>query len=343
MVTTGCGGARPPSPAAVAPITAASSATTRLRAIGRSTTTTTAPTRSTTTPPTTTVPTTTVPVRSTTTASPTAAPPITVPPTTRAPTTEATTAQPIDGAPPAIPESADGGPATLAPTGRGDLKGKIVAVDPGHNGDNYEDPAVVNAPIFNGREVEACDTTGTETDGGYTEAQFNFNVAAYLTADLRALGATVVLTRTSNTGVGPCVTDRAAIGNAAHADVAVSIHADGGPPGGRGFTVLEPVADGPNDAIIAPSDMLATDLRDVFGAATGTAVSDYYGVDGLQPRDDLGGLNLSTVPKVLIETANMRNAADARLVTSPAWQALAAKGIAIGLSDFLLGRPGRTG
>ena len=48
-----------------------------------------------------------------------------------------------------------------------------------------------------------------------------------------AEGATVVLTRTSNTGVGPCVTERAAIGNRARADAAISIHADGGPPGGR--------------------------------------------------------------------------------------------------------------
>ena len=28
--------------------------------------------------------------------------------------------------------------------------------------------------------METCDTTGTETDAGYTEAQFNWNVAGYL-------------------------------------------------------------------------------------------------------------------------------------------------------------------
>jgi hypothetical protein len=31
-------------------------------------------------------------------------------------------------------------------------------------------------------------------------------------------------------------------------------------------------------------------------------VSDYYGVDGVVPRDDLGGLNLTTVPKVMVES-----------------------------------------
>ena len=49
-------------------------------------------------------------------------------------------------------------------------------------------------------------------------------------------------------------------------------------------------------------------LRDAFAAGTAMPVSTYDGVDGLQPRDDLAGLNLTTVPKVLIECGNMRNA-----------------------------------
>ncbi len=218
------------------------------------------------------------------------------------------------------------------------LAGKVVAIDPGHDGGNAGDPAFINMPVFNGRTEEACDTTGTATDSGYTEAQFNFNVAEYLAADLRAQGATVVLTRNSNTGVGPCVTQRAAIGNDAHADAAVAIHADGGPPGGRGFTVLEPVGDGPNDGVIAPSAVLGSDLRGSF-LGTGEPVSDYDGVDGIQLRDDLGGLNLTTVPKVFIECANMRNATDAALVVSPAWQERAASAIDNGITEFLLTQP----
>ena len=241
-------------------------------------------------------------------------------------------------APPRLPHSPHGGPGRFPATASGVLDGKIVLVDPGHNGGNFDAAPVINRLIWNGRESETCDTTGAETDSGYTEAQFNWNVARYLTADLRAAGATVVLTRTSNTGVGPCVTERAALGNKAHASAAVSIHADGGPPGGRGFAVLEPVADGINDAIVGPSARLGTDLRNAFAAGTGEPVSSYDGVDGIQPRDDLGGVNLSTVPKVFIECANMRNATDAALVTSPAWQAKAARAIAAGLTRFLTHR-----
>jgi len=134
-------------------------------------------------------------------------------------------------------DGTSGGPELFRPNRTGILSGKVVAVDPGHNGGNFAAASVIGKLIWNGRETETCDTTGAQTDGGYTEAQFNWDVAVYLTADLRAEGATVALTRTSNTGVGPCVTERAAIGNQVHANAAISIHADGGPPGGRGRSV----------------------------------------------------------------------------------------------------------
>src|SRR6202034_2274741 len=68
------------------------------------------------------------------------------------------------------------------------LAGEVVGIDPGHNGRNLDDPAFIDRQIWNGRELENCDTTGTETMSGYTEAQFNFHVASYLRADLVADG-----------------------------------------------------------------------------------------------------------------------------------------------------------
>ena len=124
------------------------------------------------------------------------------------------------------------------------------------------------------------------------------------------------MTRTSNTGVGPCVNTRAQIINRAHANVAIDIHADGGPASGRGFTVLEPVADGPNDRVIGSSRRFGGDVRSAFLRMTTMPVSTYDGVDGIAYRDDLAGLNLTTVPKVLVECGNMRNATDAALLTS---------------------------
>jgi N-acetylmuramoyl-L-alanine amidase len=219
------------------------------------------------------------------------------------------------------------------------LVGQVVGIDPGHNGGNGYDPAYINQTIWNGTGPETCDTTGTETDAGYTEAAFNFDVTTRLAALLRSFGATVVMTRTSNTGVGPCVTTRAQIINSAGSDVGIDIHGDGGPPGGEGVAVLEPVPDGPNDSVIQSSDQLAVMIRDDFQVATGEPDSTYDGRNGLQPRNDLAGLNLTTVPKVLIECANMRNSADAARLTDPGWRQDAAAGLAHGLSQFLIGYP----
>jgi N-acetylmuramoyl-L-alanine amidase len=215
------------------------------------------------------------------------------------------------------------------------LAGDKVGVDPGHNGRNVDDPTFINHLIWNGREYETCNTTGTETDARYTEAQFNWNVASYLVTDLHREGAIVVLTRHSNDGVGPCVTRRAQIMNDAHVKVAVAIHADGGPADGRGFAILEPVADGINNHALAGSYRFARVLRAHFLSMTGMPESTYDGVDALKLRDDLAGENLTRVPYALIETGNMRNATDAALLTNPSWQRRAAKAICAAITAFL--------
>ncbi len=223
------------------------------------------------------------------------------------------------------------------------LAGKVVGIDPGHDGGNFDDPAYINTLIWNGREEETCDTTGTQTASGYTEAQFNFNVASYLQADLIAAGARVVMTRHSNTGVGPCVTTRAEIIDRAHANVAIDIHADGGPVSGRGFTVLEPVADGTNDKVIGASIAFGADVRAAMLAYTPMPPSDYYGQGGVIRRDDLAGLNLTTVPKILIECGNMPNPIDAGLLTRPAFQRLLARALTAAIVAFLTGQPVQKG
>ncbi len=220
------------------------------------------------------------------------------------------------------------------------LAGLTVAIDPGHDGGNGGDPAYIDQPIDGGGFTEPCDTAGSSTDDGYPEHAFNFDVATRAEALLEAEGATVVLTRTTDDGVGPCVDVRAAIGNDAHAAAAISIHADGGPPDGRGFAVIEPapvvssISD--NTAIVAPSAQLGADVASAFGADTGEPPSTYDGEDGLDVRDNLGGLNLSTVPKVLIECANMRNATDAALIETPQWRQQAAQGITDGITAYLV-------
>jgi len=226
--------------------------------------------------------------------------------------------------------------ATLALAAILPLAGKTVAIDPGHDGGNAAHSREINRLVNAGTLWKACDTVGASTNDGYSEAAYNLDVALRLARVLRAEGARVVLTRTTNTGWGPCITQRAAIGNRAHADAAISIHADGGPPGGRGFHVIYPPST-PHltDDIAVASHRLALDVRDAFHRGTGEPYATYIGRDGLDVRSDLGGLNLSDVPKVFIETANMRNGWDAARIESRAYRQREAEALARGLAAFL--------
>jgi N-acetylmuramoyl-L-alanine amidase len=216
------------------------------------------------------------------------------------------------------------------------LRDKTITIDPGHNGGNYLHSTEINRLVNAGTLRKPCDTTGTETNSGYTEAAYTLDVALRLAALLRSAGAHVVLTRTTNSGWGPCITERAAIGNRAHADAGISIHADGGPASGRGFHVIYPPSiQGLTDDIAAASYRLALDIRSAYAAATGMPYATYIGHDGLDERSDLGGLDLSDVPKVFIETGNMRNPIDAALLESRAFHVRVALALERGLAAFL--------
>ncbi|MDT3726143.1 N-acetylmuramoyl-L-alanine amidase [Streptomyces sp. DSM 41972] len=233
-------------------------------------------------------------------------------------------------------------PSASAPAAAGPLKGKVVVIDPGHNPTNSRHTAEINRQVDVGTHRKECDTTGTSTNDGYAEAEFTLDVAHRMRALLEKQGATVKLTQDRDRPYGPCVDERARIGNAAKADAVVSIHADGSGAGNRGFHVILPgsVDEGEADtrAVVAPSRELGERIAGNFVRVTGTAPSNYIGGGtGLVTRKDLGGLNLSTVPKVFIECGNMRDSKDAALLTSGAWRQKAARGISEGIVSFLRG------
>ncbi len=220
------------------------------------------------------------------------------------------------------------------------LHGMTVGIDPGHNGRNATAPGVIGRQVWDGRRFKPCNTTGTQTAGGYRESAFTFAVATRLRRILRAAGARVVMTRTDDRGVGPCVDRRARILNRARVQVAIDLHADGGPQQGRGFAVLQPVRSGINDEVVRESRRYAEILRRTF-RSTGMPQSDYLGRAGLVDRDDLAGLNLTTVPQVILECGNMRNSTDARMLGSKRFQRRAAEAIALAMARFLATRTDR--
>ncbi|MFH8486003.1 N-acetylmuramoyl-L-alanine amidase [Streptomyces longisporoflavus] len=228
------------------------------------------------------------------------------------------------------------------PAASGPLKGKVVVIDPGHNPGNGKHTAEINRLVNVGTHRKECDTTGTSTNNGYTEAQFTLDVSRRLRTLLQSQGATVKFTQDGDRPWGPCVDERARIGNDARADAVVSVHADGSAAGNRGFHVILPasVKSGAADTsgIVVPSRDLGERIAGKFLSATGSAPSNYVGDGtGLDVRKDLGGLNLSTVPKVFIECGNMRDSKDEALITNGAWRQKAARGISDGIVSFLRG------
>jgi N-acetylmuramoyl-L-alanine amidase len=218
--------------------------------------------------------------------------------------------------------------ATAAPNA---IAGKIVFLDPGHNGAN---DASISRQVPTGRGgTKDCQASGTSTDSGYPEHTFNWDVTLRIRAILDANGVRTALSRGNDDALGPCVDERAAMANGLRPNAVVSVHADGGPATGRGFHVL--YSSPPLNTVQAgPSVQFAQIMRDQL-QGSGIPPSTYIGSNGLNPRSDIAGLNLAQFPSVLVELGNMKNPADSALIESEAGRQKLAEAVARGIATWL--------
>ena len=219
-------------------------------------------------------------------------------------------------------------PAAAAPAS---IAGKIVFLDPGHNGAN---DASISKQVPTGRGgTKDCQASGTSTDDGYPEHSFAWETTLRIRQKLTALGVRTAMSRGDDTGLGPCVDERAAMANSLRPDAIVSIHGDGGPPTGRGFHVLysSPAL---NDVQAGPAVRFASIMRDQL-QASGFVPSTYLGSGGLNPRADIAGLNLAQFPSILVELGNMKNPADSTLMKTPEGRQKYADAVVNGIAGFL--------
>jgi N-acetylmuramoyl-L-alanine amidase len=210
----------------------------------------------------------------------------------------------------------------------------VVVLDPGHNGGNATHTAAIARQVPDGAGgTKACNTTGTSTDAGYPEHAFTWDVALRTRALLEAAGITVVLTRPDDTGVGPCVDQRALLAGQVGAAAFVGIHGDGAAAGGHGFHVITSALSPAGAAVRSRTTTLAADVRDAMTAVE--PVSTYLGRNGIDVRRDLAGLNLNPVPAVYVECGNMRNPGDAATMSSASGRQAIAGQLAAGIRAFL--------
>ncbi len=236
-----------------------------------------------------------------------------------------------------MPAATSAGPRRTATT-TAPLGGKVIVIDPGHQLGNATHPRKVNRLVNAGGFLKACNTTGTATNGGFPEATFAWLVARSLKRQLRSRGASVSLTRHTNSydDWGPCINVRGRTGNRVHADAVVSIHGDGADARTHGFFVIRPRnRPGWTDDIVSASRRYAGKIKTGLRRAK-VPVSDSYGGDGFDVRGDLGTLNWSNVPIVLVELGNMRNRTDARHMRSATYRRHRyARGLRRGITSFV--------
>ncbi|MDA2889933.1 Rv3717 family N-acetylmuramoyl-L-alanine amidase [Mycolicibacterium sp. BiH015] len=218
-------------------------------------------------------------------------------------------------------------PAQAAPA---NIAGKIVFLDPGHQGSMEG----LSRQVPTGRGgTKDCQASGTSTEDGLAEHTFAWDTTLRIRQALTALGVRTAMSRGDDTGPGPCVDERAAMANSIRPNAVVSIHADGGPPTGRGFHVLyssPPL----NAAQAGPSVQFARIMRDQL-AGSGIPPATYIGTSGLNPRQDIAGLNLAQYPSILVELGNMKSPVDSALMKTPEGRQKYADAVVRGIVAFL--------
>lgn len=183
--------------------------------------------------------------------------------------------------------------AVAVPTGKGPLVGRRICLDPGHGG-TVEPGAVFD--FGDGRVLREADVV--------------LDIARTLRAWLQADGAAVTLTRTEDRYL--TLDERAAICNSAGADIAVSLHLNGGddPAWNGALTLFAKLIDR------RLAEVLAVALQN--GLARTAPGRPFYAF-GARPFD--GHVLLRTfMPAVIVEPVFLTNPAEARALLAPTSQ-----------------------
>lgn len=178
-----------------------------------------------------------------------------------------------------------------------ELAGKTIIIDPGHGG---SDPGAL----------------GTTHDT--TEKEINLTTAVYLKQELFALGAKVIMTRTSNEKK-VSLPDRAAIGHLKGADAFISIHYNSSLKKTSGTLTFYQS----ESKDLRLSRAIESKLSQGIGLkSNGIAYGDFH------------VLRENAVPSSLVELGFLTNPYDESIVRKPSYQKKAAQAIAEGLVDY---------
>ena len=204
-----------------------------------------------------------------------------------------------------------------------------IVIDPGHD----------RLPNFGLEPIGPKSHTLAIKDGGgvfgirthVPSSRVNLKIGLRLRAILRRDGYCVTMTRTKQGGVSMGNVARARIANKAHAALFVRIHCDGsGNHSRHGTATLYPAFHKKwTDDVLPASKNAAKAIQESLVKVLGSRDL------GTSARKDVTGFNWSNVPVVLTEVGFMTNPGEDKLLTTDAYKARAAQGIADGIMKFV--------
>ena len=206
-------------------------------------------------------------------------------------------------------------------------KNKVIVINAGHQskGDSSKE---ANGP--GSSVMKAKVTTGaTGVSSKVTESQINLDVAKKLKSELESRGYTVYMIRTTQ-NVNISNKERALIANEYKPGAVISIHCDSiSNSSTTGAQTIAIASDNPYcQGLYKASSSLAKNVINAYCKETGLKNR------GVSYRNDLTGLNWSTVPSVYIELGFISNKTEDQLLTDSSFQSKCAKGIANGLDEY---------
>ncbi len=230
----------------------------------------------------------------------------------------------------------------LVPSTPGPLTGKVIVLDPGHNG-RYSRSINERSYFTYGAGWRPCAQFGTVTYTDVTEHEIAWQVANRVAPLLLAQGATVVVTRANDDGYGPCNNERPEIANREGAHLFLSVHVDGNENKTlRGFFVAHSDRMAGGEPVQAASARAAQILARHVLTGTSLPGSNYVGTQGnpVYVRSDLAILDgVRGAPALLIESGNSRNPDDVAFLTGADTQQQYAAALAAAAAEIVTTLP----
>ena len=189
------------------------------------------------------------------------------------------------------------------------LKGRVITIDAGHGGND----------------------SGAIGPTGVTEKSVTLNIALRLQKLLEAEGATVYMTRTTDTEVSPKggkasdieeLQARCDVANKANSDIFVSIHNDSFTNGAAKGTTGYYYARGSAKSRVLADDIRKAVIDELGTESRGTQSCNFYVVKH------------TDMPATLVEVAFISNPSEEKILASDEGAQKAAQGIADGIADY---------